>query len=80
MMAAMTVCKCKNCGTGFQARLADVKRGWARFCSKSCKAKRQEARTGQFARYQRRQDHQDHDYRKYENDFHIMDSYSLGQD
>lgn len=31
------------------ARAADVKRGWARFCSKSCKAMEQEKRTGQHA-------------------------------
>lgn len=29
--------KCK-CGTTFQARVADRKRGWGKFCSKSCKA------------------------------------------
>lgn len=27
------------CGNKFQARVADRKRGWGRFCSKSCKAK-----------------------------------------
>lgn len=39
---------CQHCGTAFEARPADVKRGWARFCSKSCKAKEQENRTGQY--------------------------------
>lgn len=48
-MAAMTQRICKNCGTAFLARTADVKRGWARFCSKSCKATKQEKRTGQYA-------------------------------
>lgn len=43
--------KCKNCGDMFTARVADRKRGWARFCSKSCKALKQEARTGQYAAY-----------------------------
>lgn len=33
--------KCKNCGDPFSAREADRKRGWARYCSKSCKAKLQ---------------------------------------
>ena len=33
--------ECQCCGNGFTARVADRKRGWARFCSKSCKAKRQ---------------------------------------
>lgn len=43
--------KCENpkCGKGFFARVADVRRGWARFCSKSCKASEQEKRTGQYA-------------------------------
>lgn len=31
------------------ARVADRKRGWGRFCSKSCKAIKQEQRTGQHA-------------------------------
>jgi endogenous inhibitor of DNA gyrase (YacG/DUF329 family) len=35
------VVKCKNCGTDFEARVADRKRGWAKFCSKSCKASKQ---------------------------------------
>jgi hypothetical protein len=42
-------CQNKKCGITFKARSADVKRGWARFCSKSCKATAQEARTGQYA-------------------------------
>lgn len=33
--------KCKCCGCFFIARVADRKRGWAKFCSKSCKAKKQ---------------------------------------
>jgi len=40
--------KCNWCKKPFQARAADVKRGWAKFCSKSCKAMRQEKRTGQY--------------------------------
>lgn len=47
----MVEVKCRCCGSPFTARLADRKRGWARFCSKSCKAKHQEARTGQYSRY-----------------------------
>lgn len=39
--------KCASCGDPFLARVADRKRGWARFCSKSCKAIKQEQRTGQ---------------------------------
>lgn len=50
-MPAMVERKCHNkkCGKTFMARSADVKRGWARFCSKSCKAYVQESRTGQYA-------------------------------
>lgn len=39
---------CKWCKGPFKARAADVKRGWAKFCSKSCKASHQERRTGQY--------------------------------
>ncbi len=41
--------RCECCKTPITVRSADVKRGWGRFCSKSCKAKKQEARTGQYA-------------------------------
>jgi hypothetical protein len=37
---------CRNCRCKFMARSADVKRGWAKFCSKSCKAITQTRRTG----------------------------------
>jgi hypothetical protein len=40
--------KCQWCKGLFKARAADVKRGWAKFCSKSCKAMKQESRTGQY--------------------------------
>jgi hypothetical protein len=35
------------CGNTFEAKTADIRRGWGKFCSKSCKAKEQEQRTGQ---------------------------------
>ena len=47
---------CLNCGDPFTARTADRKRGWARFCSKSCKAVKQEKRTGQYAAHLNRED------------------------
>ena len=47
--------KCKCCGGLFLARAADVKRGWAKFCSKSCKAIRQEQRTGATASFRYRE-------------------------
>lgn len=28
---------CRNCNSLFTARVADRKRGWAKFCSKACK-------------------------------------------
>lgn len=47
-MAGMTTVKCHNkkCGREFQARTADVNRGWGKFCSKSCKAVKQFKDTG----------------------------------
>lgn len=45
---------CQRCQGLFTARTADRNRGWARFCSKSCKAIKQEQRTGQYAAYQNR--------------------------
>lgn len=58
-MASMTWVKCKCCGKDFQARTADVKRGWGKFCNKSCKASKQEARTGQMGDYLRRKNQQE---------------------
>ena len=48
--------KCRCCRSTFWARAADVKRGWGMYCSKSCKAIRQEARTGQYQAHQERCD------------------------
>lgn len=48
-MASTATYKCARCGDPFTARTADRARGWARFCSKSCKAIKQEQRTGQFS-------------------------------
>lgn len=45
-MAAMQTYKCKCCNREFRARVADRNRGWARYCSKSCKAVRQTQKTG----------------------------------
>ena len=33
--------KCATCGDTMTVRLADHERGWGKFCSKSCKAKKQ---------------------------------------
>jgi len=48
--------KCQCCGGVFTARTADRARGWARFCSKSCKAKKQEQRTHQSRDYWQRRE------------------------
>ena len=37
-MVSMTLVSCGCCRNQFQARTADVNRGWGKFCSKSCKA------------------------------------------
>ena len=49
-----------RCGKLFTARVADRNRGWARFCSKSCKATEQETRTGQYAAYKNRETDEDY--------------------
>ena len=43
-------CKC-GCGRKKLVRVADIKRGWGLFYSKSCKASYQESRTGQYIKY-----------------------------
>lgn len=53
-------CQNKKCGISFLARLIDVNRGWAKFCSKSCKAIVQEKNTGQYTHF--RNYLGDHDY------------------
>lgn len=55
--------KCTNtsCGGLFQARVADRKRGWAKFCSKSCKATDQTRRTGRGAPVPRDLDRETHE-------------------
>ena len=40
------VCANRQCRAVFHPRKVDVKRGWGRFCSKSCKATVQTRRTG----------------------------------
>lgn len=50
-MAAMINKKCACCGKAITVRLADHRRGWGKYCSKSCKAIKQEQRTGQYAHY-----------------------------
>jgi len=54
----MVEVKCKCCKEPFMARVADRKRGWGKFCSKSCKAVKQERRTGQHAAVMARKNHE----------------------
>lgn len=73
----MPIVKCKNpvCRKKFNARQADLNRGWGKFCSKSCKAYDQERRTGQNARrkyYEENASDIEHD--------HVMASCELGWD
>ena len=79
-MARMTeiTCAC-GCKRKKMVRTADIKRGWGKYYSKSCKAVAQENRTGQHKRFLQRKA-QNEDYRSYEDDFHPHDSYALGQD
>ena len=44
------VCRC-GCGRKRMVRKADRDRGWGLFFDKSCKARHQENRTGQYAKY-----------------------------
>lgn len=45
-MASMTEVKCAGCASMFEARTADVRRGWGKYCSKRCKARVQTRTTG----------------------------------
>ena len=54
-MAAVATYKCQSCKQDFTARTADRARGWARFCSKSCKATKQaKSRLGDRYHYYQR--------------------------
>ncbi len=58
-MPTMTIVKCSWCKQPKSVRTADVKRGWGKFCSKSCKAKYQEKKTGQYRNFRERIDDPD---------------------
>ena len=51
MSPAMMEKNCACCGKAIQVRVADHKRGWGNFCSKRCKAVKQEGRTDRYAAY-----------------------------
>lgn len=80
------ICKC-GCGRKKEVRVADIKRGWGKYFSKSCKAKDQEKRTGQYRKYTERQsrksrvcqdEYDDDEY--YYATTHPFSSDALGQD
>lgn len=48
--------ECLTCKEEFPARLADRERGWARYCSKSCKATKQASRLGYGENFKGRQE------------------------
>jgi hypothetical protein len=50
-MTSMIEKQCRCCKKSMTVRLADHKRGWGKYCSKSCKAKVQEQKTGQHKAY-----------------------------
>ena len=50
-MPEMIEKKCQNCNKLISVRMVDHKRGWGKFCSKSCKAKRQERINGQHTAF-----------------------------
>ncbi len=49
-MTAMVTKQCGYCTQSHTVRRSDLDRGWGLFCSKTCKAKHQEQRTGQHVR------------------------------
>jgi hypothetical protein len=66
-MAKMVERECQKCKMPFYARLVDVNRGWAKFCSKSCKASVQEQKTHQYSNFR---NYDDIDYEGGEWDAH----------
>lgn len=51
MRGTKVTVNCEVCKVPFEARIADRKRGWARYCSKSCAAKKNNRKTGNFKRH-----------------------------
>ncbi|MFB5646020.1 MAG: hypothetical protein ACE5R3_05410 [Nitrosopumilaceae archaeon] len=47
------ICSC-GCKRKKLVRVVDIKRGWGKFYSKSCKAKNQERKTGQYKEFLQR--------------------------
>lgn len=74
-MAATVIVPCKCCKQPFVARVADRKRGWGRYCSKSCKAIKQTQCTGRGApRHDERSD-----WDRYADEIHPFSSEAFEQ-
>ncbi len=68
------ICLC-GCGRKKLVRMADIARGWGKFFSKSCKAKYQERKTGQYKRYYTNQEKRQTTYETHEfADAHLFDN------
>lgn len=83
MAAKMVAHKCKWCKREHMVRQADLNRGWGKFCSKSCKAKEQEKRTGgQYVDYIMRDNNRKNDPRSESERMHdeAMASIEMGWD
>lgn len=78
-MPAMIDKNCKSCGCRIRVRVADHKRGWGNYCSKSCKATKQAKRGGKYKNYQKRYDKMTND-EYYLATQHPFSSDSLGQE
>ena len=83
-MPKMVEVKCQRCKQPFMAREADRKRGWGKFCSKSCKAIRQTQKTGLSGQTNRMSKYSDgaggYDYyTEYLDSLHPFSSEALGQ-
>lgn len=89
-MTTMIDKKCKHCKNTITVRMVDHKRGWGNFCDKSCKAKYQENRNGQYAAYMngrgvsnlhpgRLKDYDRDDWDDYVESIHPFSSEGLGQ-
>ena len=71
MAMVWVVCANPKCKIRFQAREADIARGWGKFHNKSCKASVQESRTKQYANLiQARRNIDDLEYDDGHDDFH----------
>lgn len=82
-MPQMVEVNCKSCGTKFEARVADRRRGWGKFCSKSCKAKKQGRKYPARSPLRHPRTIEDvlgYNEPDWDDDTHPFDSAALGQD